>query len=72
MVEPSPNLFARHPSALDGASDLVVPSEGAFPLTPQGAPEQVDAIRELLRQILEAIGTGAPHVEERAWFAPIP
>ena len=72
MVNPSPNLFVRHPSALGGCSGQLVPSVGAFPLTPEGTGEQVDAIRELLRLTLEAISTGAPYVEERAWFGLAP
>jgi hypothetical protein len=71
-VNPSPNFFVRHPSAISGNSAQLVPSVGAFPLTPEGTGEQVDAIRELLRLTLEAISTGAPYAEERAWFGGSP
>ncbi len=71
-VNPSPNFFVRHPSALGGTLGQLVPSVGAFPLTPEGTGEQVDAIRELLRLTLEAISTGAPYAEEKAWFGYSP
>lgn len=67
-LSPSPNLFVRHPSALGGNTDQLVPSVGVFPLTPEGTGEQVDAIRELLRLTLETISIGAPYAEERGWF----
>jgi len=67
-VNPSPNFFVRHPSALGGSPGQLVPSVGAFPLTPEGTGEQAGAIRELLRLTLEAISSEAPYVEERAWF----
>jgi predicted component of viral defense system (DUF524 family) len=67
-LDPSPNFFVRHPSALGGGSGQLVPSVGAFPLTPEGTGDQVDAIRGLLRLTLEAISAGVPYVEERAWF----
>lgn len=65
---PRPNLFVRHPSALGVKADQIVPSVGAFPLTPEGTGEQVDAIRTLLRLTLDGISTGGHYVEERAWF----
>jgi predicted component of viral defense system (DUF524 family) len=71
-INPNPNLFVRHPSALGVGSRQVVPSVGAFPLTPEGTGEQVDAIRALLRLTLETISNGAPYAEERAWFGPTP
>lgn len=71
-INPSPNFFVRHPSALGGGGGQLVPSVGAFPLTPEGTGTQVDAIRELLRLTLEAIGNGAPYAEERAWFGSPP
>lgn len=67
-LNPSPNFFVRHPSALGGVPDLPVPSVGAFPLTPEGTGDQIDAIRALLRLTLETISTGAPYAEEQAWF----
>jgi len=71
-LNPRPNFFVRHPSALGGNLGQFVPSVGAFPLTPEGSGEQVGAIRELLRLTLEAISTGAPYAEERAWFGADP
>lgn len=71
-VKPKPNFFVRHPLALGGSHGQLVPSVGAFPLTPEGTGEQVDAIRELVRLTLESISNGAPYVEELAWFGPNP
>lgn len=71
-VNPSPNLFIRHPSALGTPAGQFVPSVGAFPLTPEGSGGQVDAIRELLRATLDAVSAGVPYEEERAWFGPTP
>lgn len=71
-INPSPNFFVRHPSALGGCGGQLIPSVGAFPLTPEGTGEQVDAIRELLSRTLESISNGAPYVEERALFGPTP
>jgi hypothetical protein len=70
--DPYPNFFVRHPTALGGTSSQFIPSVGAFPLTPEGTGEQVDAIRHLLRLTLDAISTNALYVEERAWFSSSP
>lgn len=69
---PNPNFFVRHPSALGGSLGQLVPSVGAFPLTPEGSGEQVGAISELLRLTLETISAGAPYAEEWALFGPAP
>ncbi|AAQ57687.1 restriction endonuclease-like protein [Chromobacterium violaceum] len=71
-VNPNPNLFVRHPSALGSPADQLVPSVGAFPLTPEGSGGQVEAISELLKATLEEVGAGAPYEEERGWFGPTP
>lgn len=69
---PKPNLFVRHPTAIGAAVGEPVQSVGAFPLTPEASGEQVGAIRDLLRAALEAVCTGSPYSEERAWFGPNP
>lgn len=69
---PRQNHFVRHPSALGGHRAQVVPSVGAFPLTPSHSDSQTGAIRELIRSTLEAAGGGSSYVEERAWFGPTP
>lgn len=71
-VDPRPNFFVRHPSAIRGHSAQVTPSVGAFPLTPEATGEQVKVIQELLRHTFEAIDTGVPYSEERAWFGAYP
>ncbi|NKD87774.1 DUF2357 domain-containing protein [Haematospirillum sp. 15-248] len=71
-TNPSPNFFVRHPSALGGSGGQLVPSVGAFPLTPEGTGEQVDAVRALLRLTLEAISNDVPYAEEQAWFGVTP
>jgi predicted component of viral defense system (DUF524 family) len=70
--QPGPNFFVRHPSALGGGPGQLVPSVGAFPLTPEATGDQAEAIRELLRLTLESISTNTPYAEERAWFGPSP
>ena len=67
-VNPKPNFFVRHPSAIGGNPVYLVPSVGAFPLTPEGSGEQLDAVRELFRLTMEAISAGALYAEEQAWF----
>lgn len=71
-ANPRPNLFVRHPTSVGGGGVQRVPSVGAFPLTPEATSVQVDAVRELLRSTLEAICTGSPYAEERAWFGELP
>ncbi len=71
-LDATANFFVRHPSALGSKPSQLVPSVGAFPLTPEGTGEQVDAIRELLWQTLEVISLGSPYAEERAWFGSTP
>ena len=71
-LNPHPNFFVRHPSAMGVPPAQLVPSVGAFPLTPEGSGEQIGAVRELLRRTLESISIAAPYSEERAWFGPSP
>jgi predicted component of viral defense system (DUF524 family) len=70
IEEPKPTLFVRHPSALSSSVKHRIPSVGAFDLTPNGDPGQISAVRSLLQSVFEAVGTGAPYVEEEAFFKP--
>lgn len=67
-AEPSPNLFVRHPTALGGTSGHKVPSVGAFDLAPGGSPEQLAAISELIRAVLNMAANDLPYQEEQANF----
>lgn len=69
---PRPNFFVRHPSALGASTPHAVPSVGAFPLTPDGGPDQLGAVRDLLRAALDAIARGTSYAEERAFFGAHP
>lgn len=71
-LNPRPNIYTRHPSAFGGGSALRVPSVGAFPLTPENTGEQVAALRQLIRDVLNQICSGGAYAEERAWFGPSP
>lgn len=72
VMNPNPNLFIRHPSALGAATVHAVPSVGAFPLTPNGNTEQLGVVRDLLRAALDAVARGMPYVEEHAFFSTLP
>lgn len=63
-----PNLFVRHPSAVDQATVHKVPSVGAFDLCPGGLPEQLLAIQEFLSQVAFAVASGNEYSEEEAFF----
>lgn len=67
-MQPKPNFFVRHPSALGGFGTHRIPSVGAFDLAPGGKPEQTAAIGELLRVVLEAVCSGAAYDEESGVF----
>lgn len=67
---PRPNFFVRHPSALGTARTQVIPSVGAFPLTPEAGHDQFGAVRDLLRAAFEVVAKGAPYCEEQGFFAP--
>lgn len=69
---PQPNCFVRHPSAFGERTKYLIPSVGAFPFTPAGSAEQLDAVRELLRAVFEAVAEGGHYAEERAFFGPHP
>ncbi|MCC8613060.1 DUF2357 domain-containing protein [Xanthomonas euvesicatoria] len=71
-VEPSPNLFVRHPSALGGGSEHRIPSVGVFDLAPGGSPDQIEAIADLIRAALTMAAQDAPYQEEQANFSPMP
>jgi predicted component of viral defense system (DUF524 family) len=72
VENPKPNLFVRHPSALGEKTEYIIPSVGAFPLTPAGSVGQIGGIRELLRVALETVAEGGPYVEETAFYGPQP
>ena len=65
---PRPNLFVRHPSAINEKPKYVVPSVGAFPLKPEGSGLQVEALTTLLQSTLEMVSVDLPYREELGWF----
>ena len=71
-VKPRSNFFVRHPTALGKALADQLPSVGAFPLTPEETGDQAGAIRDLLLAAFQSVATGAPYVEESAWFGTPP
>lgn len=62
------NLFIRHPSAFAGMPEYTFPSVGAFELCPGHDIVQRPVIREFLRNVLEAVYSGAPYQEEDGLF----
>jgi hypothetical protein len=54
------------------ATQQTVPSVGAFPLTPEGGPDQVGAVRSLLKAAFDLMAKGAKYAEERAFFEENP
>lgn len=69
-VEPNPNLFVRHPTALGGKSEFKIPSVGAFDLAPGGSPDQLAAICSLIHAVLDVAADDVPYQEEQANFSP--
>lgn len=69
---PHPNFFVRNPSALGVPVQQTVPSVGAFPLTPEGGPDQLGAVRDLLKAAFDAMAKGVKYAEERAFFGDTP
>lgn len=62
---PRPNFFVRNPLAFGGSAAHTIPSVGAYDLAPAGNAGQVNAIRDLLLEVLKAIAVGTHYVEER-------
>lgn len=62
------NFFVRHPTAFSGSPAYLVPSVGAFSLTPKGDPSQASAIRDILVASLELISSRDAYKEEEGYF----
>lgn len=62
------SMFVRHPSTFGGVPAHLFPSVGAFDLCPGQQTAQQPAIREFLRNVLEAVYAGKPYQEETGLF----
>jgi predicted component of viral defense system (DUF524 family) len=63
------SMFVRHPSAFAGKPEYLFPSVGAFDLCPGREAAQRPAIRDFLRNVLEAVYAGKPYQEEDGLFS---